>query len=103
MNTIDLFAIVGMACLPISIGLAIAWRSARREADLRAELMRDARRETPGRTSDLRRLQDTVESLATEIERLGEGQRFTARILSERAGIERHLNPGSAPRSITPH
>jgi hypothetical protein len=103
MAPLDLLALVGMASVPVCVGLTVAWLGARREAQLRAELMRDMRREAPERPSDLRRLQDTVEQLAVEIERLGEGQRFTARILSERSAIDRHLGSGSPPRSITPH
>jgi hypothetical protein len=103
MDPIELLAILGMITTPLSIGLLAAWLSARKEARLREELMREMRYQAPERGADARRLQETVESLAVEIERLGEGQRFTARLLADRANADRHIGAGSPPRTITPH
>ena len=58
---------------------------------------------------DVRRLEIAVETIAIEVERISEAQRFTAALLSERvpskesdprAGLESHP---SVPRITTPH
>jgi hypothetical protein len=50
----------------------------------------------------LNRLEGAVDTVAVEVERISEAQRFTAKVLAERSG-----NPGIADRSrsgpITPH
>ncbi|CAN5903966.1 hypothetical protein BH11GEM1_BH11GEM1_27760 [soil metagenome] len=55
----------------------------------------------------LERIEQALESVAIEVERISEAQRFSARLLAERgtdAGEHRSLSrPISAPRSITPH
>lgn len=63
-----------------------------RHADPRPEL-RDDR---------LARLEQAVESIAIEVERISEGQRFTTRLLAERAQADQ-LRDGSQPlaRSYT--
>jgi hypothetical protein len=38
-------------------------------------------------TPQIRQLQDSVDAMAIELERISEGQRFTAKLLSERSGI----------------
>ena len=50
------------------------------------------------------RLEQAVESIALEVERISEGQRFTTKLLAERAQADRVGTP-SAPerRSVTPH
>lgn len=49
------------------------------------------------------RLCRSVDSIALEVERLSEGQRFTARLMSERQGIIAAVKPESPARVITPH
>lgn len=49
----------------------------------------------------LSRLEHSVDAIAVELERVGEGQRFTTRLLSERAAQE--LRAVSPPRQTTPH
>lgn len=51
-------------------------------------------------TQRLERMEQTLDSVAIEIERISEGQRFTTRLLSEgRAGDPRQLqSPGSPDR-----
>lgn len=50
----------------------------------------------------MRRLEQAVDAIAFEVERISEGQRFTTRLLSEQANL-----PGAAPRQArstnTPH
>jgi hypothetical protein len=105
MTAIDLFALAGMASIPTCIGLGMAWWSARNELRVRRELTRGwpeppARREA----ADTRRLEEAVDAIALEVERIAEAQRFVARLLAERAEAERALPPQSfPPRVITPH
>jgi hypothetical protein len=40
----------------------------------------------PDLTPHIRQLQDSVDAMALELERISEGQRFTAKLLSERSG-----------------
>jgi hypothetical protein len=49
----------------------------------------------------LERVEQTVESIAIEMERVSEGQRFVTRLLSERAQVP----PAALPkeREVTPH
>ena len=48
------------------------------------------------------RIEATVDAMALELERIGEGQRFVARVLSERSTPEQ-ARMSAPPRSITPH
>jgi hypothetical protein len=52
---------------------------------------------------DLTGLTLAVDAIALEVERLSEGQRFTARLLSERAPLMAAPRPDPAPRVNTPH
>jgi hypothetical protein len=48
------------------------------------------------------RLEQAVEAIALEVERISEGQRFTTKLLSERAPAERMpVAPASEPRRVT--
>ena len=50
------------------------------------------------------RLEQAVESIALEVERISEGQRFTTRLLAERAPADRVGSaPGPERRAVTPH
>ena len=49
----------------------------------------------------IERMETMLESTALEVERIGEANRFVAKLLSERAGVS---SPSSKPeRVITPH
>lgn len=87
-----------------AIGFAVAWVRARERAT-RAEM---ARRMLPTAAEEqLAQLQRATEAIALELERIGEAQRFTARLLSERAPGASPVLPSSAtqraPGTITPH
>ena len=124
MEFLDILSAIGGVCIPIAIGSTVAWRGARREARLLKELLdrytpgpldrgrrdsavEDARDAMPiGRTGPVERIdrmERAVESIALELERLAEGQRFVARVLTERAGPEALAPAREAPRSVTPH
>jgi len=63
------------------------------------------RGDAPGRLDDARleRIEQAVDAIAIEVERIAEAQRFTARLMSERA-VERLPAQGDdARRSVTPH
>ena len=51
------------------------------------------------------RLEQAVEAIALEVERISEGQRFTTKLLAERVGAEPHRagQPSDQPRRVTPH
>jgi hypothetical protein len=57
---------------------------------------------TPAIPSDvsarLERMEQAIDSIAIEVERISEGQRFTTRLLSERAGAESLAPPSSTSR-----
>ena len=51
------------------------------------------------------RLEQAVESIALEVERISEGQRFTTKLLADRAQADlmRPLSPSEPIRHTTPH
>ena len=85
-----------------TVGFAIAWARARERA-LRAELTRQ--RLAPDAEARFDRLQQAVEAMAVEVERISEAQRFAAKLLAERtspaAGAAER--PRAPERVITPH
>lgn len=58
-------------------------------------------------TTEIRRRLDAIEgavdTIAVEVERMAEAQRFTARLLSERPGEVPRVAPPRPAGSITPH
>jgi hypothetical protein len=106
MTALDLFALAGMASIPTCIGLGMAWWNARTELRVRRELTRGWPEPPPRRdtSTDTQRLEEAIDAIALEVERIAEGQRFVARLMAERAESERALPPSSSPpRVITPH
>ena len=84
----------------IALGARVLWRLTGRARP---------RESLPGVSADdFRRLETAVETIAIEVERISEAQRFTAALLSERApSRESDSREGRAalppvPRSITP-
>ena len=51
----------------------------------------------------LERIEQAVDAIAIEMERVSEGQRFTTKLLAERATPPRANAPGGVPRADTPH
>lgn len=82
-----------------SIVFFVAWLRTRERA-IRAETALQYRQPDASRSSD--RIEAAVDAVALELERLAEGQRFVARVLSERHGTE-PARVSAPPRSITPH
>ena len=104
MSTLDLLALLGIVCTPLSIAFGVAWWSARRELEIRRDMERDRVRGTPERmaTGDGYRLEQAVEAMALEVERIAEGQRFVTKLLAERAAEKAPALP-APPRVVTPH
>jgi hypothetical protein len=65
----------------------------------------EVRRESFDEDARLQRIEHAVEAIAIEIERLGEGQRFTTKLLAQRDRVQQAIvsTPASPVRSITPH
>jgi hypothetical protein len=87
--------IVLFASIPVmAIGIPIARAYAKRveRGDYTAQLPADV-------TARLERMEHAIDSIAVEVERISEGQRFTTKLLSERAappaGPVSPLPPGS--------
>lgn len=84
--------IVGMVgCLvAIGVGARIMLMRARRRADL-----------SPIDENRLQHLEQAVDAIAIEIERISEGQRFTTRLLSQRAESEGQRTEGEGQRATS--
>lgn len=85
----------------IALGARVLWRLTGRV---------QPRESLPGVSADdFRRLETAVETIAIEVERISEAQRFTAALLSERTPSresDSREGPGAlppVPRIITPH
>ena len=94
--------------LALTTGLFGAWVGAyfggRRGA--RREIMRmQERQELSSRPMDVQlgELRQAIETMAVEMERISEGQRFTARMLVERVGNPVPGNPRRDGAAVTPH
>ena len=87
------------------VGFVAAWigaqYGARRAARMAAEDV--LARGGLGVDRNLTALVQAVDSIALEVERLSEGQRFTARLMSERPGLVTPPKQESPARVITPH
>ena len=86
-----------------TVGFAIAWARTRERA-LRAEL---AQRMMPSTAEkQLGQLQESMEAISLELERIGEAERFTVRLLAERVPASGGPPAPTArrePGTITPH
>ena len=62
------------------------------------------RRSVPGDElgAQLRELRQSIDALAVEVERIGESQRFTARLLNDATSM-RATFPSPPAKTITPH
>ena len=80
--------IMAISIVPIT---AIGWPLARAYA---RRMERGAAERIPGEvTARLERMEQAIDSIAVEVERISEGQRFTTKLLSERAASS---GPGGA-------
>ena len=103
MSLLDFFALLGMVCAPLSIVFGIAWYTTKRELQLQRELERERLRGIPERFGvGEPRLEQAVDAIALEVERIAEGQRFVTKLLAERAAEKAAALP-APPRIVTPH
>jgi hypothetical protein len=106
MSDQDLVVLLAIQCATlgvVAISFAVAWVRTRARLN-RAQQRSQADALASGDTR-FDRLEQAVESIAIEVERISEGQRFTAKLLSERAtAMDAHrLAPADPGRVITPH
>ena len=93
----EVFLMSSMALFVTSIGLAVAWARARERATRAEGFMEGLRSAHP---LQHRESSPAIDAIAMEVERIGEGQRFLTRVLSEQQGGR---GPQRAVGSITPH
>ena len=93
----ELFAMVTVGLFSTTIGFAVLWIRARDRAT-RAESLMEGMRMTSGRDGS----SAALDAIAEEVERIGEGQRFITRIMSESASRGEPARPRTSG-SITPH
>lgn len=98
----DWIPILGIALLALTTvgSIAGAWAIGRARGFQDAAKVRDAEADTHAR---IERMERTLDTVAEEIERLGEVQRFALKVIGEKA-----VSPPDAPklsqgRVITPH
>ena len=80
-----------------TIGFATLWIRARDRATRAESLLEGMRMSGRGDS-----MSPALDAIAEEVERIGEGQRFITRIMSESAGRAELARPRT-PGSITPH
>ena len=93
---LQLVALCGGGLFVSTIGFAALWIRARERAT-RAESLLEGLRMMGAREGG----SIALDAIAEEVERIGEGQRFLTRIMSEQAN--RAALPPRAPGVITPH
>ena len=87
---IPIIAIIGAVAIAIFMPLARAYAKRMEQGSTHAD---------PEIAARLERMEHAIESIAIEIERVSEGQRFTTRLLSEQKGVR--LPVGNEPEGRT--
>ena len=103
-NHVFLVTVVAIITSGVTVGMiAQAWAEARKRAGTGASASR-----LDAIEARLVRMEQMIEAVSVEMERVAEGQRFTARLLSERSGsaaqplASRAASPTEG-RVVTPH
>jgi len=96
-HAMDLLVLLTGGLLTASVGFAALWIRARERA-ARAESLLEGMR-MGGRGDSM---SPALDAIAEEVERIGEGQRFITRIMSEQASRAELARPRT-PGTITPH
>ena len=94
----ELFAMVTVGLFTTTIGFAALWVRARERA-VRAESVLEGAR-MMGTRSDA--TGPALDAIAEEVERIGEGQRFLTRVMSEQVNNRQAAIPQRVPATITP-
>ena len=95
----DLLILASGGLFTTTIGFAALWVRARERA-VRAESVLEGAR-MMGSRSDA--TGPALDAIAEEVERIGEGQRFLTRVMSEQVNNRQAAIPQRVPGSITPH
>jgi hypothetical protein len=90
-------AIVAMGCFT---GMVVTWLKVRSGKQLRTPQMMARLDEIAARLGELDHAIDTI---AVEVERISEGQRFVARVLADRTAPAQLPEKLRSPGSTTPH
>jgi hypothetical protein len=86
-----LIALVSTAIgMPLAVGIS-RWLGSRTRATPPPAV-------APGVEERLQRIENAVDAIAVEMERVSEGQRFTTKLLAERAGADRAPDAASPNR-----
>jgi type II secretory pathway component PulM len=93
----DLLILLSGGLLTTTIGFAALWVRARERATRAESLLEGMRMSGRGDS-----LSPALDAIAEEVERIGEGQRFITRIMSESANRGEPARPRTSG-SITPH
>jgi hypothetical protein len=96
-HAVDVLLTATVTLFVTSVGLAIAWIRARERAT-RAESFVEGMRATQ---SPQQGVSPALDAIAVEVERIGEGQRFLTKVLSEQQPAR--VAPYRPVGSITPH
>jgi hypothetical protein len=94
----ELLVMGGAGLFATTIVFAALWVRARERAT-RAESLLEGMRMIGGRNDGMT---PALDAIAEEVERIGEGQRFLTRIMSEQASRAEPARPRT-PGNITPH
>ena len=85
------------ALIASNIAVAVALVRARNR-------IRELERHQPLQPGSSERLEEAMEAIAIEVERISEGQRFTTKLLAERRDATPEIEPHRATeRIVTPH
>ena len=95
-HLMQLMALCGAGLFASTVGFAALWIRAKDRAT-RAESLLEGMRMMGARDGG----NFALDAIAEEVERIGEGQRFLTRIMSEQ--VNRASLPSRAPGVITPH
>jgi hypothetical protein len=98
----ELIVLLALSNVVLFGGMAtffVLWIRAR-DRELRSLL---AAKQKPERGAELEQLMTAVDSIAVEVERISEAQRFTTKVLLDRDGAAKRMSAGVPERIITPH
>jgi hypothetical protein len=93
----ELMAMVTFGLFSTTVGFAALWIRARDRATRAESLLEGIRMGGRGDS-----MSPALDAIAEEVERIGEGQRFITRIMSESANRAELTRP-RAPGTVTPH
>jgi hypothetical protein len=91
----EIFAVLGLFATPALIGVTVAWLYTRGEL----RRLRQERQATLRPDDRIDRMEQAMDAIAVEVERLAQSQQFTARLLAEREQREADVGTMRGPGS----